>query len=81
MKHRAATNKNQTLHSQKLKGKGHNNKVKVNHPIKERKEQKEKHKINCKTRLKMAINTYLSIVTLNVSDWMLQSKYIAWHIG
>ena len=28
---------------------------------------KEKHRINWKTRFKMAINTYLSIITLNVS--------------
>ena len=29
------------------------------------KEQKKKHRINQKTRLKMAINTYLSIITPN----------------
>ena len=28
---------------------------------------KEKHGINWKTRIKMAINTYLSIITLNVN--------------
>ena len=31
------------------------------------KEQKKKHRINQKTRLKMAINTYLSIITPNLN--------------
>ena len=31
------------------------------------KRTKKKHKINRKTRFKMAINTYLSIITLNVN--------------
>ena len=32
-----------------------------------KKDRKEKHRINWKTRFKMAINTYLSIITLNVN--------------
>ena len=32
-----------------------------------KKGRKEKHRINWKTRFKMAINTYLSIITLNVN--------------
>ena len=37
-------------------------------PQKERqKERKKKYKINWKTMFKMAINTYLSIITLNVN--------------
>ena len=35
-------------------------------PIK-KKRRKEKHRINWKTRFKMAINAYLSIITLNVN--------------
>ena len=47
---------------------------------------KEKHRLNWKTRCKMAINTYLSIVTLNVNglnapikrhrvaDWIKKAK-------
>ena len=31
------------------------------------KKRKEKHRINWKTRFKMGINTYLSIITLNVN--------------
>ena len=57
-----------------------------NHPNKKKKRRKEKHRINWKTRFKMAINTYLSIITLNVSglnapvkrhrvaDWIKKSK-------
>ena len=29
--------------------------------------RKDKHRVNWKTRFKMAINTYLSIITLNVN--------------
>ena len=35
--------------------------------IQTKKRRKEKHRINWKTRFKMAINTYLSIITLNVN--------------
>jgi len=35
--------------------------------IQPKKERKEKHRINWKTRFKMEINTYLSIITLNVN--------------
>ena len=38
-KNRATTNQNQTLHSQKLKGKGHKHKIKGEHPTKKRKEE------------------------------------------
>ena len=34
---------------------------------KKEKKKREKHRINWKTRFKMAINTYLSIITLNVN--------------
>ena len=34
---------------------------------KQNKGRKEKHRINWKTRFKMAINTYISIITLNVN--------------
>ena len=64
LKNRATTNQNQILHSQKLKRKGHKHQIKGNHPTKERKEQR---RLNWKTSFKMAINTYLSIITLNVN--------------
>ena len=75
---------NQTLHSQKLKRKVLKNKINGNHPTKKR--RKEKHRINWRTRFKMATNTYLSIITLNVNglnasikrhrvaDWIKQNK-------
>ena len=65
LKNRATTNQNQTLHSQKLKRKVLKHKINGNHPTQKR--RKEKHRINWKTRFKMAINTYLSIITLNVN--------------
>ena len=34
---------------------------------KQNKGRKEKHRINWKTRFKMGINTYLSVITLNVN--------------
>ena len=39
LKNRATENQNQELPSQKLKRKGHKDKIKGNHPTKERKEQ------------------------------------------
>jgi len=38
---RETTNQNQTLHSQKLKMKGHEHKIKGNYPTKKRKEKKK----------------------------------------
>ena len=40
LKSRATTNQNQTIHSQKLKRRGHTQKIKGNHPTKKRKEQR-----------------------------------------
>ena len=40
LKNRANTNQNQTIHSQKLKRRGHKHKIKGNHPTKKRKEQR-----------------------------------------
>ena len=51
----------------KTKKKRHKHKIKGNHPTTKKKGTKEKHRINWKTRFKMAINTYLSIITLNVN--------------
>ena len=58
VKNRATTNQNQTLHSQKLKRKTLKHEISRNHPTKKRNEE-GKHRINWKTRFKMAINTYL----------------------
>ena len=67
LKNRATTNQNQTLHSQKMKRKLLKQKINGNHPNK-KKGRMEKQRINWKTRFKMAINTYLSITTLNVNE-------------
>ena len=40
LKNRATTNQNQTIHSQKLKRRGHKHKIRGNHPTKKRKEQR-----------------------------------------
>ena len=40
LKNRATTNQNQTINSQKLKGRGHKHKIKGNHPTKKIKEQR-----------------------------------------
>ena len=42
--------------------------------IQQQQQKKEKHTINCKTRFKMAINIYISIITLKVNGLILQSK-------
>ena len=66
LKNRASTNQNQIIHSQKLKVRGHIHKIKGNYQT--RKERnKEKHRLNWKTRFKVAVNTYLSMITLNIN--------------
>ena len=42
--------------------------------IQPRKGRKKKHRVNWKTRFKMAINTYLSIITLNVNGMNIPIK-------
>ena len=65
LKNRATTNQNRTLQSQKQKRKVLKHKINGNHQTQKRKEEKQR--INWKTRFKMAINTYLSIIPLNVN--------------
>ena len=50
--------KSQTKHNQKTEG---------NHQTIKRKNEQRRHIINWKTRFEMAINTYLSIITLNIN--------------
>ena len=64
LKNRATTNQKQTLHSQKEKDTSIKEK-KVLQPKK--KGIKEKTRINQKTRFRMAIRIYLSIITLMVN--------------
>ena len=52
LKNRETTNQNQTLHSQKLKRKGHKHKIKGNHPTKKIKEQRRNMESNGKQGLK-----------------------------
>ena len=73
LKNRATTNQNQTLYSQKLKRKVHKQKINGNNPASKRKEH-GRNRINWKTWFKMAINTYLSIITLNVDGLNAPSK-------
>ena len=63
----------------KLKRKVPKQKINGNHPTKKKKGTKEKHRINWKTRVKKAINIYLSINTFNVK--VVQSKDIEWQTG
>ena len=69
LKNRATTNQNPTTHSQKLKRREHNNKIKGNYPTKKKtkKGTKERHRINWETKFKMAMNTYLSVITFNIN--------------
>ena len=63
LKNRKTTNKKQTLHSQKLKRRVYKHKIKRNHPTTKKKGSEGKYRIKWKIRFKMAINTYLSIIT------------------
>ena len=74
LKNRATTNPNQTLHSQKLKRRGHKDKMKGNHPTKIRKEQR-RNRINWKTRFKVSINTLDLRERENKMKW---GKSILW---
>ena len=67
LKNRATTN--QTSYSQKCERRGHRRNIKGNHQTKKKKKKgmKEKHRINWKSRSKMAIDKYLSIITWNVN--------------
>ena len=52
LKNRATANKNQTSNSQKLKRKGQKHKISLNHPTKEKKEQRRNIKSTGKQGLK-----------------------------
>ena len=71
LKNRIATNQKHTIDSQKPKRREHKCNTKENHQTTKgkmkKKGTKKKCKINWKTWFKMAINTYLSIITLNVN--------------
>ena len=70
LKNRATTNQKHAIDSRKPKIREHKHKIKGNHQTTKRnkeKETKNKHRINWKTRFEMAINTYVSIITLNVN--------------
>ena len=66
---RIATKQKHTIDSQKTKKNSSKIKKKTIKPQKEKQKEKEsnKEKINWRKRSKVAINTYLSIVTLNVN--------------
>ena len=67
-----STNRKYTIHSQKTKRKELKHTTKENHQTTKgktttRRTTKENYKNNRKTRIKIAISTYLSIITLNVN--------------
>ena len=82
----------------KTKRRDHKHNIKANHKNhkrknkKKKKETKRKYKINEKTQFKMAINTYLSIITLKVNglnapikrfrvvDWIKKKKKRAYNM-
>ena len=65
-KNRASTNQNQTIHSHKTKKKiGNKYKIEWNHPNKQMKKRKKEKQNQLETGFNLAINTYLSIVTLS----------------
>lgn len=59
--------KTQTIDSQKQKRRGHKHKIKGNYLTIKRNRTKEKHRINWKTKFIMAVNTYISIIALNIN--------------
>ena len=70
LKNRVTTNEKHTIDSQKQKedDSAQYKRKPSNHKRKKKKKgTKKEYKINWKTRFKMAINTYLSIIVLNVS--------------
>ena len=73
LKNRATTSQNHTVDSQKPKRREHKHNIKGNHQTTKRKTKrkkkgtKKKYRINWKIKFKMAINTYLSKITLNVN--------------
>ena len=69
LKNRVTTYQKHTADSQKPKRRERNYNTEENHQTTKGKTKrtKKKYKINGKTRFKMAINTYLSIITLNVN--------------
>ena len=67
LKNRARTNQNLTLHSQKNEKKNTRAENKWKLSNQKNKGRRKNHRINWKTRFKMAINKHLSIITLNVN--------------
>ena len=84
LKNRTTTNQKHTIDLWKPKRREHKYNTKENHQTtkgktKEKKGKKKKYKINRKTNFKMSINTYVSVITLNVNG--LQLKDTKWQIG
>ena len=73
LKNRTTTNQNQTLHSQKINRKGQKHKIKLNHPTKERKEQRKNIDSTRKQGL-MATNTHISIIK-ELPLWLIGNEY------
>ena len=67
LKNRVTTNQKHTTESQEPKRREHKQERRKSSSHKKEKGTKKKHKIKGKTRFKMAVNTYLSIIALNVN--------------
>ena len=67
LKYRATTNQKHKIESQKPKRRERKYKSKSSNHKKRKKGTKKKHRINWKIKFKMAINIYVSIITLNVN--------------
>ena len=67
LKNRVTTNQKHTTESQEPKRREHKQEGRKPPNHKKEKGTKKKHKIKGKTRFKMAVNTYLSIIALNVN--------------
>ena len=67
MPNRATTSQKQTIHPQKPKRTSRKNKLKGNYPTTKEKEMNKGERIKLKTGFKMAMHTYLLMITLNVN--------------
>ena len=74
LKNRAITIQKQTIHSQKLKRRRCKHKIKSSNHKEKKKGGKEKYRLNQETRFKMAVNTHLSIIALNVKRLNVPTK-------
>lgn len=71
------TNQKHTTESQKPKRREHKNNTEEIKTQKEKLKGKEQIQSHQKTKFKVAVNTYISIITSNVNGLILQSEHIS----